>query len=77
LAADLGVVRITASTEHARIEFNETPNINSAKLIQLIQTESKQHQLDGPNKLKLIFEKHSAEARIEAIQALLLRLMTK
>jgi len=74
LAATLGVVRITASNEHARIEFSKTPNINSAKLIQLIQTESKQHLLDGPNKLKFIFEKQTPEARIEAIKTLLLRL---
>lgn len=77
LAEKLGVVRITASTEHARIEFSQTPNIDSAKLIMLIQTESKQHLLDGPNKLKFIFDKHTPEARIEAIKALLLRLMTK
>lgn len=75
LASNLGVVRITASAEHAHIEFNQTPLIDSAKLIQLIQTESKQHQLNGPNKLKFIFEKQKTPGvRIEAIKTLLLRL---
>ena len=74
LADTLGIVRITASAEQARIEFNQTPKIDSAKLIQLIQQESKQHQLNGPNKLKYMFNKQSAEARIDEIKALLLRL---
>lgn len=74
LADTLGIVRIAGSTEHARIEFNATPKIDSAKLIKLIQTESKQHRLDGPNKLKYSFNKQTAEARIEEIKALLLRL---
>ncbi|MDF1646303.1 MAG: transcription-repair coupling factor [Legionellaceae bacterium] len=70
-SASLGVLRITASNPNIRIEFTETPNIDLTKLIKLIQTEPKQYQLDGSNRLKVIRETAANETRIKAIEVLL------
>ncbi|MCH9757359.1 MAG: transcription-repair coupling factor [Gammaproteobacteria bacterium] len=71
-AERLGVKRISASKETTRIEFTEAPHINTAKLIQLIQTNPKQYQLNGANRLKFISEEvQTGQARIKAIETLL------
>jgi transcription-repair coupling factor (superfamily II helicase) len=72
-AAELGVLRITASAENARISFNEKPLVNFEKLIKLIQTNPRHYQLDGSNRLKVMFDvEKNGEARIQAIETLLL-----
>ncbi|MCH9689097.1 MAG: transcription-repair coupling factor [Gammaproteobacteria bacterium] len=70
-AARLGILRIAASSQNIRIEFKETPSIDSLKLIKLIQSRPKQYQLDGSNRLKFIIETAANETRIQAIDTLL------
>ncbi len=74
-ASPLGVTQIRASQQTIRIEFTEKPNIDFAKLIQLIQTDAKKYQLDGSNRLKFICETQTADARINAIETLLKTLL--
>ena len=49
----LGVKRIDINTQGGRIIFNEKPNIDPMKIINLIQTESKTYKLDGNDKLRI------------------------
>jgi transcription-repair coupling factor (superfamily II helicase) len=55
-AAKLGIVKIKGANEGCIIEFNEKPNVDPSKIINLIQTQSKKYQLAGKNKLKIKFD---------------------
>lgn len=59
-AEQMGIKKITASAKSTRIEFTETPNIDSLKLITLIQTKPLLYKLDGPHGLK-IMQKETVE----------------
>jgi transcription-repair coupling factor (superfamily II helicase) len=51
-AQELGIKKITANPEFAKIEFDEQPNIKPETIIKLIQVQPKTYKLDGPNRLK-------------------------
>ncbi len=51
-ATKLGIVKIIASQTNGYIEFSDSPKIDTAELIKLIQIHSKIYKLDGPSKLK-------------------------
>ncbi len=73
-AEKIGVTRIHATEQQARIEFKADANINPRVLIQLIQVHAKRYQLDGPTKLRATLTGETGEARITEIQALLKQL---
>ncbi|STX28619.1 Transcription-repair coupling factor [Legionella beliardensis] len=74
LAAQLGIIKITAAEQQGKIEFGENPRINTSVLINLIQVHAKRYQLEGPTKLRFTLDKTSTEERIFEIQAILLKL---
>lgn len=49
----LGVNRIDISSQGGRIIFDEKPDVDPMKIINLIQTESKIYKLDGNDKLRI------------------------
>jgi len=49
----IGVKRIDINDKGGRILFNEKPNVDPIKIIQLIQTEPKIYKLDGNDKLRI------------------------
>ncbi|MDX2164021.1 MAG: transcription-repair coupling factor [Gammaproteobacteria bacterium] len=65
----LGIKKITANSKSTRIEFTETPNIDSLKLITLIQTKPNLYKLDGPHGLK-IMRKETVEELETLLQSL-------
>ncbi len=55
VAQSLGVKKISANAESAKIEFDEHPKIRPEKLITLIQVQPKTYQLAGSSQLKYRF----------------------
>lgn len=74
-AAQLGVLKISASGQQGKLDFTEKPNINPAELISLIQIHAKRYQMEGPQRLKFTIDATSAEERIFEISSLLNKLM--
>jgi len=52
-ANPLGIKKIDLGIKGGRIIFNDEPNIDPMKIIQLIQKEPKNYKLDGQNKLRI------------------------
>ena len=50
----IGIQRIEASESGAKIIFGEHPNINTAKLIELIQTRASEFKFNGKETLRII-----------------------
>jgi len=53
LATPMGIVKIDASVDGARIVFDEAPNIDTTELIKLIQNQSRRYQFDGKKTLRI------------------------
>lgn len=73
-AAQLGVVKISASGTQGKMDFSEKPAINPAELISLIQVHAKRYQMEGPQRLRFTIDSTSAEERIFEISTLLNKL---
>lgn len=69
-AETAGITKITASGQQGKMEFSEKPDINPAVLIQLIQMDSKNYQMEGPQRLKFVVKSAAAQDRIFEIQSL-------
>ncbi len=54
-AQKLGIKKVSTSAGHAKIEFEEQPNVKPETLIKLIQVQPKTYQLAGPSQLKYNF----------------------
>ena len=67
LAEHIGLQKIDANDSGARILFSEKPNINPAKLIELIQTSPKLYRFNGTNTLNIINELPPDANRISEI----------
>lgn len=71
LAEQIGLEKIDASDNGARILFSEKPNINPGKLIELIQTSSKSYKFNGTDTLHITKELPRDAVRINEITDLL------
>lgn len=56
LAAPLGIKKIDAGMQGGKIDFTDTPNVDSRKIIQLIQTQPKKFQIKGSSRLLFNFD---------------------
>ncbi|HEX2548283.1 MAG TPA: hypothetical protein VHM20_00530, partial [Gammaproteobacteria bacterium] len=70
----LGITKIEANSKSGKIEFNEKPNVDPLKIIQLIQKESQQFKLDGPQRLRFTLPPHEVEDRLVLIENILKKL---
>jgi len=66
-AQDMGITSIEAVDTGIKIKFNEQPNINHVKLIELIQTQSKLYHFDGKQTLRILEVKEEIEQRVSQI----------
>lgn len=53
-AEKLGIKKITSNPKSTRIEFTEKPNVDSLKIINLIQQQPNLYKFDGPHGLKIL-----------------------
>lgn len=67
LAMPLGITKIDAGPKGGKIEFGARPNVDPAKIIRLIQEESKIYKLEGPQKLRIHENLEDPMKRIEAV----------
>lgn len=70
-AAQLGIQKISAVAEKAKLDFIEKPAVNPAVLIQLIQVHAKRYQMEGPQRLRFTLDSTTPEERIFEISSLL------
>ncbi len=73
-ARAIGISRIDFSETGGRIEFNEDTTANPAALLQMIQQHPFDYKLQGPHKLRLLFDEESAEERLRISNEILERL---
>ncbi len=66
----LDVKRIDINDNGGRILFNEKPNVDPMKIIQLIQTESKIYKIDGNDKLRITKDLEDVEKRFKFLDDL-------
>ncbi|RMG32329.1 MAG: transcription-repair coupling factor [Gammaproteobacteria bacterium] len=62
---ELGIRKVDAGPQGGTIRFLPEPNIDPARLIQLIQTRPTEFKLDGPEKLRFFAEMPDPTSRIE------------
>lgn len=70
-AEQLGIVKISASAQQGKLDFNDKPTINTGVLINLIQVHAKRYQMEGPQRLRFTLDNTAPEERIFEISTLL------
>ena len=75
-ARAIGVSRIDFSETGGRFEFAENTTANPAALLEMIQKQPFDYKLQGPSKLRILFDVESAEERIRLTGEILDRLTT-
>ena len=73
-ARAIGVSRVDFGETGGRIEFNEDTTANPAALLQMIQKHPFDYKLQGPHKLRIIFDEESVENRIKISNEILQKL---
>ncbi len=71
LIEPIGIIKLDATEQMIRVQFNAQPDIDPLKLIQLIQTHPKQYQLKGQTELKFLDTMPDINQRINAIELLI------
>ncbi len=71
---ELGIERLEMNAVGGRIQFNAAPKIDTMKLLELIQRESKTYKFDGQNMLRISKEFDDAEQTREFLDTLLNKL---
>jgi len=70
-AAPLGVRKIEIGASEGRILFGEAPDIDTGRLITLVQTQPRQYRFEGGDKLRLFGDFPTEAARFEIVRKLL------
>ena len=70
-ASPLGIRKIDLGKQGGRIIFSDTANVDPARVIKLIQSEPQTYRFDGHDKLRVIKELSTTEARVRLLDDLL------
>lgn len=70
-AQKIGITKIDAGPKGGRFEFGVKADVNTAKLIQLIQTQSNIYQLEGPQKFRFKQDLQDRNIRLETVLGLM------
>ncbi|RPE81173.1 transcription-repair coupling factor [Vulcaniibacterium tengchongense] len=70
-ATALGIRKLDLGDAGGRVHFVDKPHVDPLAIIQLIQSQPKRYQMDGPDKLRLKLELPDAAARLNAARGLL------
>jgi len=66
-AQNIGINKIEATDSIIKIKFDENPNINPMKLIEMIQTQSKLYHFDGKQTFRILKSAEETEQRAKQI----------
>jgi len=70
-AGPMGLRKIELGGREGRILFNDAPDIDTARLIELIQLQPQHYRLDGGNRLRLFGDFATPEARFDKVRQVL------
>ncbi|HID48185.1 MAG TPA: transcription-repair coupling factor, partial [Chromatiales bacterium] len=70
-ASPLGIEKIDLGRNGGRLRFEEKPDIDPMRIIQLIQSQSRIYRLDGNNKLRIQLDLPDADSRFHLLENLL------
>jgi transcription-repair coupling factor (superfamily II helicase) len=73
-AERIGITKLDFGPQGGRLEFAGNTRADPAAVIRLIQQRSRDYRLDGPQKLRILMQQDSGEARISEARDLLMRL---
>ena len=73
-ARALGVVKVEAGSGGGRLEFQDQPNVDPLRIIELLQSQPRVYKLDGQTKLRFNQQLEDPETRLQVVDALLTRL---
>ncbi|MGY6276155.1 transcription-repair coupling factor [Methylomonas sp. MgM2] len=76
-AANLGIKKIESHSGGGRIVFSANPQIDTAELIRMIQSQSQVYKFDGADKLRFSYTFKDMEDKVAFLQKLLVRLESK
>jgi len=76
-AKQAGIIKIDLSDRGGYVLFDESPDIDTGIIIELIQTQSHIYRLDGNSKLKINYQSENEQKRLDFLKALLAQLMGK
>ena len=68
LVEPIGIIKLDATEDMLRFQFNDEPAIDPTKLIKLIQSQPKHYQLKGQKELIFFDTMQSIEQRVNAIE---------
>jgi transcription-repair coupling factor (superfamily II helicase) len=71
LATPIGVRKIDFGPDGGRLAFHADPDVDPARIIELIQTQSKRYRLDGPDRLRITAELPELHDRLNECTRLL------
>jgi len=66
-AQDIGITNIQVTDSGTKLKFNEQPNINHVKLIEMIQTQSSLYHFDGKQTFRILESFDNIEQRAKQI----------
>ncbi|HSH42767.1 MAG TPA: hypothetical protein VK973_11650, partial [Arenicellales bacterium] len=67
----LGIRKIDAGETAGRFEFTEQPQVDAARIVQLVQTAPENYRLEGVEKLRFNLDMPDADTRLESVARLL------
>jgi transcription-repair coupling factor (superfamily II helicase) len=70
-ATRLGIRKLDLGPTSGRLHFDAKPNVDPMTVIRLIQTQSKQYAMDGPDKMRIKLELPDAPSRLQAARGLM------
>ena len=73
-AQDIGITNIQVTDNGTKLKFNEQPNINHVKLIEMIQSQSSLYHFDGKQTFRILESFDNIEERTKQIYHVIDRL---
>ena len=67
VAQDIGIINIQVVDSGIKLKFNEQPNINHVKLIEMIQIQSSLYHFDGKQTFRILESFDNVEDRVKQI----------
>jgi len=70
IAQELGILKLELAAEGGRIVFNDSPNIDPLKLIQMVQKRPWEFKLTGQDRVNFEYPESTVEQRVQWIKRL-------
>ena len=75
MAERIGITRLDLAAQGGRLEFTADARADPAAIVQLIQRQSRDYRLEGPQKLRILVQEEDPDRRIAIARTLLQSLL--